>query len=173
VFFALAFISFAVFRCFVVTRRKLRRTATSPLEHFLSIQREKLFVLPWSPRECVDAIKSKHMIDPKQMKNAPDGTHTLAPPFEIVRAHPIPAIKRNPPVLPPFLGKLVVLEVVFGRRAAGPVEREFIGPRENVGAIITDPKGNIAHQRNFAFFGIRFDLTPLLMGYPLHITEEF
>src|SRR5260370_12428753 len=112
------------------------------------------------------------MIDAKQMKNAPDGTHTLAPPFEIVRAHPVSAIKRNTPVFPAFLGKLVVLEVVFGRRAAGPVEREFIGARENVSAVITDPKGNIAHQRNSPSFGIRFDLAPLLMGCPLHITEE-
>src|SRR5260370_25231860 len=112
------------------------------------------------------------MIDAKQMKNAPDGTHTLAPPFEIVRAHTVPAIKRNPPVLPPFLGKLVVLEVVFGRRATGPVEREFIRPRENVSAVITDTKWNIAHQRNFASFSIRFNLAPLLMGYPLHITAE-
>ena len=98
--------------------------------------------------------------------------HTLAPPLEIVRAHPVPAVERNPPVLSPFLRELVVLEVRFGRCAAGPIEHEFIPPRENVGAIITDAKRNITHQRNAAFFGIRFDLPPLLMRDPLHIREE-
>src|SRR5439155_7339208 len=100
-----------------------------------------------------------------------DSADTLAPPLEIVRAHPVPAIQRNAPVLSPFLRELVVLEVRFGRCAAGPIEHEFIPPRQNVGAIITNAKRNITHERNAAFFGIRFYLPPLLMRDPLLITE--
>jgi hypothetical protein len=74
--------------------------------------------------------------------------------------------------LPPFLGELIVLEIWFGRCAARPVKREFIRSRENVGAVIADAKWNIPHQCDFAVVSTRFDLTPLLMGYPLHITEE-
>ena len=85
------------------------------------------------------------MIDAKEVKNTPNGTYAHAPPVEIVRAHPVPAIKRNTPVLSPFLRELVVLEVQFRRRATGPIKREFLWPRENVGAVITDAKWNIAH----------------------------
>src|SRR5213595_3489239 len=110
IFLALTFIRIAVFRCFVVPWCEMRRATARSLEHLLPIQRQKLFVLPRSPRKCVDAIKSEHVIDAKEVKNAPDGTHTLTPPCEIVCPHPIPAIKRDAPILSPFLGELIVLE---------------------------------------------------------------
>src|SRR4051812_30152000 len=50
------------------------------------------------------------------------------------------------PVLAPLLGKLVILEMGFGRRATTPVEDELVALRENVSAVVTDPKRNIAHQ---------------------------
>src|SRR5206468_6647255 len=90
IFFAVALVSFTVVRCFVVSRNKMGRAAAGLLEHLLPIEREKLFVLPWPPRESINAIKSQHMVDPKEMKNAADCAHTLAPPRKIVRAHPIP-----------------------------------------------------------------------------------
>src|SRR5205814_6707704 len=159
IFLALTFIRVAVFQCFVVPWCEMRRATARSLKHLLPIKRQKLFVLPRSPRKCVDAIKSEHVIDAKEVENAPDGTHTLTPPFEIVRPHPIPAIKRDAPILPPFLGKLIVLEIRFGRCAARPVEREFIRPRENVSTVLADAKWNISHQRNITFFGTRFDLS--------------
>jgi len=172
IFLALPLIRVAVFGRFVVTWCEMRRATASSREHFLPIKRQKLFVLPRSPGKCVDAIKSEHVIDAKEVENASDGPYTLAPPFEVVRTHPVPAIERNPPILSPFLRKLVILKIWFGRCASGPVEREFIRPRENVCAVITDTEWNIAHQCNSAFFSIKFDLTPLFMGYPLHIAEE-
>ena len=149
----------------------MRSATAGLLKHLVPIEREKLFILPRPPRESVNAIKSEHVIDAKEMKNASNRAHTFAPPLKIVRAHPVPVIERNAPVLSPFLRELVVLEVRFGRCAAGPIEHEFIPPRQNVGAIITNAKRNITHERNAAFFGIRFYLPPLLMRDPLHITE--
>ena len=85
------------------------------------------------------------MIDPEEMKDAPDSAHTFAPPLTIVRAHAAPAIERNAPVLSPFLSERVGLKGRLGRRAAGPIEREFIRARENVGAVIADAERNVAH----------------------------
>src|SRR4030095_5365987 len=72
VFLPVAFICFAVFRRFVVTRNEMRRPATGLLEHLILIERQKMLVLPWPPRKGVDAIKSQHVIDAEEMKNAPD-----------------------------------------------------------------------------------------------------
>src|SRR5215211_5887504 len=106
------------------------------------------------------------------MKNPPGTAHPFAPPLKIVPAHDAPAIKRNAPVLSPFLCKCVVLENWLGRSATEPVEHEFIPARENVGAVITDTEGNVAHQRHTALFRMRFDIAPLLMSDPLHVTKE-
>src|SRR6266487_1243922 len=73
------------------------------------------------------------------------GTHPFAPPLKIVRAHYAPAVERNAPVLSPFLRKRVVLEIWLGRRATEPIEQEFIRAGKNVGAVITDTEGNVAH----------------------------
>src|SRR5262249_48428056 len=106
------------------------------------------------------------------MKNPPGTAHPFAPPLKIVRAHCAPAIERNAPVLSPFLCKCIALENWLGRSAAEPVEHEFIRARENVGAVVTDAKGNVAHQRHAALLCMRFDSPPLLIGDPLHITKE-
>ena len=60
----------------------------------------------------------------------------------------------------------------LGRRATEPIEQEFIRTRENVGAVITDAEGNVAHQRHAALLCMRFDVAPLLVCDPLHVTEE-
>src|SRR5262245_8027020 len=106
------------------------------------------------------------------MKNPPGTAHPFPPPLKIVRAHEAPAIKRNAPVLSPFLCKCIVLENRLGRSAAEPVEQEFIPAREDVGAVVTDAKRNVAHQCHAALFRVRFDITPLLVCDPLHITKE-
>src|SRR5262245_3504585 len=106
------------------------------------------------------------------MKDPPRRTDPFAPPLKIVRAHCAPAIEWNAPVLSPFLCKWVVLENWFGRSATKPVEHEFIPARENVSAVITNTEGNVAHQRHAALLRVRFDVPPLLMSNPLHITEK-
>ena len=85
------------------------------------------------------------MIDPEQVKDAPDGAHPFAPPLKVVRAHGAPAIERDTPILPPFLRESVVFEMRLGRRAAEPIEDELIPAAENVGAVITDAERNVAH----------------------------
>src|SRR6266481_3028236 len=77
-----------------------------------------------------------------------------------------------PQFCPHFCVNSSSLKYGSGGAPPGPVEREFIRTRENVCAVVTDTKWNIAHQCNSAFFSIKFDLTPLFMGYPLHIAEE-
>ena len=57
-------------------------------------------------------------------------------------------------------------------RAAEPVEHEFLWTRENVGAVITDAERNISHQSYAALLRVRFDVSPLLMSDPLHVTKE-
>src|SRR2546428_7080233 len=172
VFFALTFVCFAILGCLVVTRNEMRSAAASLLEHLVMIEWKKLFVHPWPPRESIDAIKSLDVIDPKKMKDAADSTHSVAPPLKIVRAHFVPAIERNTPVLAPFLGERVVFEVRLGRRATEPLEHEFIRARENVDAAIADAEWNIAHQCHAPFLGVQFDGAPLLLCDPLHVTEE-
>src|SRR5206468_7575124 len=124
------------------------------------------------PGKGINAIKSLDVIDPEQMKDPSGSAHPFTPPLKIVRALGAPAIHRNAPVLSPFLRKRVVLEMWLGRSAAEPVEHEFIRTRENVGAVVTDTEGNVAHQRDAAFLSMRFHIAPLLVCDPLHVTEE-
>ena len=58
------------------------------------------------------------------------------------------------------------------RSATEPIEQKFVGTRENVGAVITDAERNVAHQRHAALLRMRFDVAPLLLCDPLHVTEE-
>src|SRR5262249_2624447 len=106
------------------------------------------------------------------MEDPSGSAHPFAPPLKIVGAHRGPAIEGNAPVLSPFLREHVVLEVRLGRSATEPIERKFIGARKNVGAVITDAEGNIAHQRHTALLRMRFDVPPLQACDPLHVTEE-
>src|SRR4029077_7272351 len=154
VFFAFAFVRLGVFGGFVVTWNETWCAAASSFEHLIPIEGKKLLVLPRPPREGIEEIKAKHVIKAKEMKNAPDSPDALAPPLKIPRAHSVPAIEWNAPVLAPFLGESVVLEVRLGRRSAAPIEHEFIRPRENVSAVITDAKWNIAHQGHAAFLSV-------------------
>src|ERR1700752_2787320 len=104
----------------------MRRPTPGSLQHPSRVKGKKLFISSRPPRKCVDAIKSENVVDAKEMKHAPHSAHALPPPIEIVRLHCLPSVKRNAPVLPPFLGKLVVFEISLRRRAAAPVEDKFI-----------------------------------------------
>src|SRR5213596_3125837 len=124
---------------------EMRRAASGSFQHLAFIEGKEFLVQSWPPGERIDAIKSLDVIDPEQMKDPSDSAHPFAPPLKIVGAHGAPAIERNAPVLSPFLRERVVLEVRLGRRATEPIEQEFIRARENVGAVITDAEGNVAH----------------------------
>src|SRR5207342_1941111 len=122
------------------------------------------------PGKGIDAVKSLDVIDPEEMKDPSGSAHPFSPPLKIVGAHGAPAVERNAPVLSPFLRERVVLEMRLGRCATEPIEQEFIGTRENVGAVITDAEGNVAHQRHAALLRMRFNVAPLLVCDPLHVT---
>src|SRR5260370_18012990 len=123
----------------------MRRAATRFFQHLVLIQWKELFVHPRPPRESIDAIKSLDVIDATEVKDAPDGADALPPPLKIVRAHSVPAVEGNPPVLAPSLRERIVFEVRFGRCAADPVDHKFFRTPENVCAAITDAEGNISH----------------------------
>src|SRR5262249_54778203 len=125
----------------VITGDEMRPVAAGSLQHLVPIEGEKLPVLPRPPRKGIDAIKSLNVIDPEEVKDAPDSAHPFAPPLTIVRAHGAPAIERNAP----FLRERVVLKGRLGRRAARPIKQEFMRARENIGAVVTDAERNIAH----------------------------
>src|SRR5207249_2163261 len=91
------------------------------------------------------SIKSENMIDPAEVKRALDSADAFPPPLKIVRAHSLPAKKRDPPALAPLLRERIVFEVRLGRRATEPVQHEFVWPRKDVGAAIADSEWNIAH----------------------------
>src|SRR5580700_10530472 len=128
IFLAFAAIRFATFRGGIVAGRELRGAAAGLSEHLIPIKMKKPFVSPWPPRECVNAIKSENMIDAEEMKYLFHAAHPLPPPIEIAAAHFVPAIKWDSPVLPPFLGELVVLEIRFRWCASAPIQRKFGAP---------------------------------------------
>ena len=150
----------------------MRRAAASSFQHLMLIERQEFFVPLGPPGKGIDAIKSLDVIDPEQMKDPSGTAHPFAPPLKIVGAHGAPAIERNAPVLSPFLRECVVLEMRLGRRATEPIEQKFVRARENVGAVITDAERNVAHQRHAALLRMRFNVAPLLLCDPLHVTEE-
>src|SRR5437762_12286842 len=113
----------------------MRRAASGSFQHLAFIEGKEFLVQSWPPGERIDAIKSLDVIDPEQMKDAPDSAHPFPPPLKIVRPHLVPAIERDAPVLAPFLCERVVLKGRLGRRAARPVEHKFARPRENVRAV--------------------------------------
>src|SRR4030095_9115678 len=150
----------------------MRCAAAGSFEHLMLVERQEFAISFRAPRERIYAIKSLDVIDPEQMKDPSSAAHPFAPPLKIIGAHRAPAIERNAPVLTPFLRERVVLEERLWRRATEPVEQKFIRARENVGAVITDAEGNVAHQGHTALFGMRFDVPPLQVCDPLHVTEE-
>src|SRR5882762_6168628 len=147
IFFALAAVRFAILRIEIIPRVKMRRLAVRSREHFVPIERQKFFVPPRPPRERVDPVKAKDMVDPEKMKTLTNAADALPPPVKISATHFIPAKNWNAPILSPFLGELIVLEMRFGRGAAAPIERKFVWPREDVPAVIADAEWDVAHQR--------------------------
>ena len=150
----------------------MRRTPASSFQHLVLIKRQEFFVLLGPPGKGIDAVKSLDVIDPEEMKDPSGSSDPFSPPLKIVGAHGAPAIERNAPVLSPFLRERVILEMRLGRSATEPIEQKFVGARENVGAVITDTERNVAHQRHAALLRVRFDVAPLLLCDPLHVTEE-
>src|SRR6266404_1707168 len=150
----------------------MRSASAGSCEHFIPIKRKQLLVSRRPPRKRINPIKAEHVVDAKEVKRTLHAAHALPPPFEIISAHRLPSIKRNAPVLSPFLGKLVVLEIRLRWRAAAPIEHELVRSCKNVGAVITDTKRNVAHDGDPALRGIRFELAPLLLRDPLHVAKE-
>src|SRR5713226_810455 len=109
-FFAFTSISFTILRRRIIARREVGSAAGSPFQHLIPIEGEKVAIFARSPGEGVDPVKTKDVINTKEMKAAPHAPDALPPPIEIPLAHRIPAKKWNAPVLSPFLGELVVFE---------------------------------------------------------------
>ena len=151
----------------------MRGSPTGFFQHLCVGQREKFRVPLWSPRECVDPIKSEHVIDAENVEDSPDAAHSLSPPGEILRPHRRPVINWDPPVLSPLDRELVIFEIRFRWRAPRPIEMEDVPLSENIGAVITDTEGNVAHESDLAFLSKFSHLTPLLVGDPLHVGKEF
>src|SRR5205085_270552 len=94
------------------------------------------------------------------------------PPAKLVRAHRLPIVKRDAPVLSPFDRELVVFEIRLGRSATTPIEQKFFWSGENVGAVITHSKWDIAHKRDTAVRRMCSRFAPLTLRDPLDIRKE-
>src|SRR2546423_8477220 len=150
----------------------MRRAPSGFCKHVVPIEIEKFVLSRGPPRKSVDPVKTERMVDSKKMKTIRNRANALPPPIEIALAHFRPAIKRDAPVLSPLLRELVVLEMRFRRRAAEPIERELVRPREDVGTVVADPEWNVAHQRDAALVGVAFDFRPLVVRDPLYVTKQ-
>src|SRR5438067_12604733 len=122
-FFALAPVRLAGFPGRIVARIKLRKGAARPLAHLFPGERQHFGVARRSPRKSVDAIESEHVIDAKDVKDFAHAAHPPPPPIQVSRSHHVPAVKRNAPILSPFLGERVVLEVWLRRSDTRTVDR--------------------------------------------------
>src|SRR5438552_12198840 len=150
----------------------MRGSSCSFFQHLCVGQREKFRVPLWAPRECVDPIKSEHVIDAENVEDSPYAAHPLSPPGEIPHAHRRPVINRDPPVLSPLDRELVILEIRFWRRAPRPIEMKDVALSENIRAVITDAEGNVAHKLHSIFLRKFPELTPLLIRDPLRVAKE-
>src|SRR5436853_1781282 len=101
-----------------------------------------------------------------------DSAHSLPPPLKVAPPHRLPVIKRDAPILAPFLGELVIFEIRLGRRSPGPIQRELVRLRKHIGAVITHAERDVAHDRYTASLSVGFNVAPLLMGNPLHVAKE-
>src|SRR5881227_4003251 len=117
-------------------------------EHRIPIERQKFLVLTWPPRKGVDPVKPEDVINSENVEDSSYAAHPLSPPREILCAQCWPVVNRDAPVLSPFHRELVVLEVRLWWRASRPVEMKNLALAENVGAVVTDAKRNVAHQRD-------------------------
>src|SRR5438270_13418878 len=136
---------------------KMRCAAAGSRKHLIPVERKEFSVLLRAPRKGVDAVKTQNVIDAKEVEAAPNTADALSPPIKIPATHHVPVKKRDAPILSPLLGELVVFKMRFRRRASAPIGRKFTGPCENICAAIIDAEWNVAHQRETAFFCVRFD----------------
>ena len=86
IFFAFAAICFGIFRFFIVAWHEMRPLSAGFRQHRIPIERQKFFVLGWSPRKGVDPIKPEHMINAEDVKNSFHAAHALSPPGKIARS---------------------------------------------------------------------------------------
>src|ERR1700733_5857574 len=87
------------------------------LKHLLPLERKVRFVFVGPPRECINPIKTEHVIDAENVEYASYARDAAFPPRESVIAHGGPAINRNSPVLSPLLREGVIFKIGFRRRA--------------------------------------------------------
>src|SRR5581483_11092182 len=94
------------------------------LARLLLVERQKLPIPLRPPREAVNAIKTEHVVDAKEVEHLAHVVNAPPPPRKVIAPHRVPSIKRHAPVLPPFLREEIVLEIRLGRRAAAPFQIE-------------------------------------------------
>src|SRR5579864_1833310 len=146
--------------------------ATGLLEHLVPFQVEKFFVALGTPWKRVNAVEAENVVDSKKVKAMSDRSNPFPPPIESAITHCRPAVERNAPVLSPPLGELVVFEMRFRRRAAGPIERKLFPPGKHIRAVVAYAERNIAHQSDAPLLGMILDGRPLFTGNPLHVPEK-
>src|SRR5437667_11604000 len=122
ILFAFASVVFGVFCCLIISRPVMRLSPDGFFQHLCLGQREKFRIPVWSPRKCVDPIKSEDVVDTENVEDSFYATDPLSPPGKILRAHRRPVIDRNSPVLSPLDRELVILEIRFRLCAPRPIE---------------------------------------------------
>src|SRR5437660_10382927 len=93
IFFALSPVRFAVLRGRIIARRKMGGAAACFFQHLIPVEFKELFVAHRSPRKCIDAVKTEHMIDTEHIEDSPNTADSLPPPSKLVRAHCLPVVK--------------------------------------------------------------------------------
>src|SRR5439155_1410040 len=89
IFFSLLLVRRATLRALIIARREMRRSSAGFLQHLRLGQWEKFRVPIWSPRKCVDPIKSEDVVDAENVEDSFYAAHSPSPPGEISRAQKI------------------------------------------------------------------------------------
>src|SRR5438874_11840858 len=119
----------------------MRGSPAGFFQHLCVGQREKFRVPLWSPRECVDPIKSEYVIVAENVEDSADAAHSLSPPGEILRAHRGPVINWQPLDLPPLDRGPIFFEIRFRWRAPLQSELEVVPLSGNMTEVTTDSHG--------------------------------
>ena len=96
--------------------------------------------------------------------------HALPPPVETARQR-VPAVERDAPVLPPFVGERV-LQKRPPAGAAAPDVIKNLRLRPHVRAVIADAKRDVAHERHALRVRVVLHRRPLLPREPLHVAAK-
>src|SRR5947208_1466238 len=160
ILFAFPSVRCAILQRRIIARREMRNASMGSRQHLVPIEWKKLLVSRRSPRESVNPIKPEDMIDAKKMKCAFCDADALPPPFEIVSAHCLPAIKGNTPVLPPFLRELVVFEIQLRWRAASSRQNFLKSACGSSAAFSEKFRNAFSSSRRFNFLTRRYLTEP-------------